>query len=323
MEFIYNKVFLEHETGIHPESVRRFDYLKKIPEVEVEYGERFLSLVHPESYVNFVRQACAKEIDLDNDTKTCKRTYDVACYAVGATIQASKKGDFALVRPPGHHATPDRAMGFCIFNNVAIAVQNLINQGKKVFILDFDVHYGNGTAEIFYRNPDVVYMSFHQYPYYPGNGFINEIGAGEGKGHIINVPLVPKSGDDVYLEVLRYFIPIIKEQFKPDVVCVSAGFDGHHSDPVCDLNFSLHAYYETGKLLAENFEKGSIFATLEGGYDPMWLAKCAAVFKDGINKVEPKFKDDPPTRTVDYVKQKVHENFEQLKDNLRPYWELN
>ena len=320
MEFIYNDIFLQHKTGIHPESPSRLTYFKNLGQTEVENGEEYLKLVHPHTYIDFVKKACAKSQDLDSDTKTSPETYKVACYAVGATIQAIKNGDFAIVRPPGHHATADRAMGFCIFNNTAIAVQHLLNQGKKVFILDFDIHYGNGTAEIFYHNPNVVYMSFHQYPYYPGNGFINEIGAGEGKGHIINIPLVPKTGDDVYLEILNYFLPIIKEQFKPDIVCCGAGFDAHHSDPVCDMNFSVNAYYETGKLLRNNFKK--TFATLEGGYDPMWLAKNAICFKDGINGEELKFHEDPKTNTVDYIKKKVSDNFEQLKMNLQPYWKL-
>jgi acetoin utilization deacetylase AcuC-like enzyme len=321
MEFIYNDIFLEHETGIHPESSSRFNYLRNLKQTKVEDGEKYLELVHPKSYIDYVQKACINSQDLDPDTKTCPKTYEVACFAVGATIQASEQNAFALVRPPGHHATPDRAMGFCVFNNSAIAVQNLVNEGKKVFILDFDCHYGNGTAEVFYRNPNVVYMSIHQYPYYPGNGFINEIGAGDAKGHTINVPVVPKTADDVYLETINYFIPLIKDQFKPDFVCCSAGFDGHHSDPICDLSYSLNAFYETGQLLRKNFS--NIFASLEGGYDPLWLAKSAMSFKDGINDKEFKFKDEQKTVTTDYNKKKFYENFEQLKENLKPYWELN
>ncbi len=318
MDFIYNDIFLKHETGIHPESARRFNYLKNIEQTEVINGEKYLELVHPKTYIDFVKKSAAESKELDPDTKTCKDTYEVACHAVGATIQAAKSGDFALVRPPGHHATADRSMGFCMFNNAAIATQYLVNQGKKVFILDFDCHYGNGTSEIFYHNPNVVYMSMHQYPYYPGNGFINEIGAGEAKGHIINIPILPKTGDDVYLEIINFFIPLIKEQFKPDVVCISAGFDGHHKDPICDLGYSLNAFYQTGQILQKTFK--NIFATLEGGYDPLWLAKCAMVFKNGINNVEPKFTDDPATTTTDYNRKKFSENFEQLKSNIKPYW---
>ncbi len=320
MDFLYNNIFLEHDTGIHPESVRRFEYIKHIKEKKVENGEKYLKLVHPKAYIDYVKESCEKSRDLDPDTKTSRKTYEVACYAVGATVQAAKTGDFALVRPPGHHATADRAMGFCVFNNTAIAVQHLVNQDKKVFILDFDCHYGNGTAEIFYKNPNVVYLSLHQYPYYPGNGFINEIGSGEAKGHIINVPILPKTGDDVYLEVLRYFLPIIKEQFKPDYVCCGAGFDGHYSDPICDLSYTLKSYHETGMMLYKNFK--NVFATLEGGYDPKWLAECATVFKDGINGKEASFKDQPETKTLAYNRKKFEDNFVQLKMNLANYWNL-
>ncbi len=320
MNLIYNKIFLEHDTGIHPESARRFEYLKNLKETKVENGEHLLGLIYSKRYIDFVKEASKQSLDLDSDTKTCPRTYEAACYAVGATIQASNTGDFALVRPPGHNATADRAMGFCVFNNAAIAVKNLVNKGKKVFILDFDAHYGNGTSEIFYNSNKVLYMSLHQYPYYPGNGFINEIGSGNGKGFTINVPMPPQSGDDLYLATLKFFIPIIKEQFKPDFVCCSAGFDSHHSDPICDLNFSLHAYYETGKLLRANFK--NIFATLEGGYDPMWLAKCVMAFQDGVNEKEASLDDDPTTTTLAYNKQKFNDNFEQLKANLKPYWQF-
>ncbi len=320
MNLIYNKIFLEHDTGIHPESARRFDYLKNLKETKVENGEKYLELIHPKKYIDFVREASKQGLDLDPDTKTCPKTYEVACYAVGATVKAALEGNFALVRPPGHHATADRAMGFCVFNNMAIASQNLVNKGKKVFILDFDCHYGNGTSEIFYSSDKVLYMSLHQYPYYPGNGFVNEIGSGDGKGFTINIPILPKTGDDIYLDILNFFIPIVKAQFKPDAVICSAGFDGHHSDPICDLSYSLHAYYETGKLLKENFNL--ISATLEGGYDPMWLAKCVMAFQDGVNGKEADLKEDPPTKTLAYNKEKFKDNFEQLKANLKHYWKL-
>ncbi len=320
MNFIYNSIFLEHDTGIHPESASRLEYLKNTGETEVMNGEQYLELAHPKAYIDFVKRAALKSAALDQDTKTCPRSYEVACRAVGATVQAAGRGDFALVRPPGHHATADRAMGFCIFNNTAIAARKLVNEGKKVFILDFDCHYGNGTADIFYKNPQVCYLSLHQYPYYPGTGYIHETGGGDAKGLTIPIPVVPKTGDDVYLDTLRFFIPLIKEQFQPDAVCCGAGFDAHHSDPICDLNYSLHAYYETGKLLREHFTH--IFATLEGGYDPKWLAKCCLCFKAGVNGEEPQFNDDPWTETADYNKKKFGENLSQLMENLKPYWKL-
>jgi len=283
----------------------------------LENGERYLELIYSKKYINLIREASKHSMALDPDTVTCQKTYEVACYAVGASIQASEKGDFALLRPPGHHATADRAMGFCVFNNMAIAAQNLVNKGKKVFILDFDCHYGNGTSEIFYNADKVLYLSTHQFPFYPGNGFVDEIGSGKGKGFNIPIPLPAGTGDDVYLEAINFFIPIIKEQFKPDIVAVSAGFDAHHADPLGGLNFSLNAYYETGKLLKENFK--NIFATLEGGYDAEWLAKCIFNFNHGVNNEKLEFKE-PFTHSSEHVKGEFDCNLEKLKANLKSYW---
>jgi len=320
MNLIYNKIFLEHDTGIHPESAKRFDYLKNLKDTKVENGEKYLELVHPKKYIEMVKEASRNSMSLDPDTVTCPKTYDVACYAVGASVQASENGDFALVRPPGHHATADRAMGFCIFNNIAIAAQKLVNKGKKVFILDFDCHYGNGTAEIFYDSDKVLYMSVHQFPFYPGSGFVDEIGSGDGKGFNIPIPVPAGAGDDVYLQAVRLFIPVIREQFKPDVVGVSAGFDACHGDSVGGLNYSLHAYYETGKLLREHFKH--VFAVLEGGYDPRWLAKGVMNFQRGANGEEPEFDGDDITNSAQHVKREFNSNLERLMANLKPYWKF-
>lgn len=319
MNLIYNKIFLQHDTGDHPESSRRFDYLKNLKETKVENGEKYLDLIYSKKYIESIKEASKQSMSLDPDTVTCQKSYEVACYAVGATIQAAEKGDFALVRPPGHHASSNQAMGFCIFNNIAIATKHLVNKGKKVFILDFDCHYGNGTAEIFYKTNKVLYLSTHQFPYYPGNGYIDEIGEGEGKGFNIHMPLPARTGDDIYLEALNLFIPIVKKQFKPHIVAVSAGFDAHKSDPVGGLNFSLHAYHETGKLLRKNFR--NIFAVLEGGYNPSSLAKCIMAFNNGVNGKEAKL-DEDTTKTDDDSKKEFNDNLEKLITNLKPYWKF-
>ena len=200
---------------------------------------------------------------------------------------------------------------------MAIAVQKLVRKGKKVFILDFDCHYGNGTSEIFYDSADVLYMSFHQYPFYPGNGSVDEIGSGKGKGYNICLPVLSGTGDDIYLETLKYLVNMIKDQFKPDIVGVSAGFDAHHSDPLGGLNYSLNAFYQTGKILSKEFK--NIFAILEGGYDPEWLAKCIKSFYNGINGKELGFEDNV-TVTGEVVKKHFYENLEKLKINLKNKW---
>jgi len=316
MKLLYNNIFLEHDTGSHPECAERLKFLD-LDETKVEDGEKYLSLLYSKEYIDMIKEASNKSMSLDPDTVTSKRSYEVACYAVGATIQASLNGDFALVRPPGHHASANRAMGFCLFNNVAIAAQRLVNDGKKVFILDFDCHYGNGTSEIFYNSDKVLYLSFHQYPFYPGNGSVDEIGNGKGVGYNMCVPLLSGTGDDSYLETLKKFVLVVKDQFKPDVVAVSAGFDAHHSDPLGGLNYSLNAFYQTGKVLRENF--GNIFATLEGGYDPIWLAKCIRCFYNGVNGKELEYEDEA-TISGDVIKRGFYSSLEKLKINLKDYW---
>lgn len=315
MNLIYNKIFLEHDTGMHPENAGRLQFFDK--ESKVENGEKYLELVYGKDYIELIKKASSNSEPLDPDTVTCSKSYEVACYAVGATVQASLSGDFALVRPPGHHATGNRAMGFCLFNNIAIAAQNLVNKGKKVFILDFDCHYGNGTADIFYDSNDVLYLSTHQFPFYPGNGSVDEIGSGKGKGFNIPTTLPTGAGDDVYLEAVKEFVLMVKDRFKPDVIGVSAGFDAHHLDPVGGLNFSLNSFYETGRLLRKNFK--NIFAVLEGGYNPEWLTKGIIAFQDGVNGKDVKVEDDF-TKTDD--KEEFEDNLEELKVNLKPYFEL-
>jgi len=253
MKIIYNPIFLEHDTGYHPENSQRLTALGELKKTDFESGEGFLELVHEKNYIETVKKACSREESLDPDTVTSTRSYESAIYAVGAALEAARTQGMAVVRPPGHHAYPHYASGFCLFNNIAIAVQYLVNQGKKVFILDFDGHCGDGTEFYFYPSDKVLFLTTHQYPAFPGKGYVNEIGRDKGKGFTINVPLPPGSADDVYLESLNTFIPLAL-QFRPDVVAVSAGFDAHHSDPLLNLNFSTNVYYETGKLLTQKFD---------------------------------------------------------------------
>lgn len=282
MKIISHPVFLEHDNGTHPENRKRLLAFGDLtPELHLPDGEQYLELVHPREYVDLVRKHCENSQNLDGDTVVSPGSFKAATSGVGATILAMERGDFALSRPPGHHAYAEEAHGFCLFNNVAVAAQMAVNQGKKVLIFDFDGHLGDGTMDIFYHSDQVLYWSMHQYPAYPGNGAAHEIGAGKGKGFTFNVPLPAGSGDDIFMHAVEYMLPAI-ERFNPDVVAISAGFDAHQFDPLLQLRASGHFYYKIGKLLTATFP-GKIFGVLEGGYDTEELPKLVHNFIAGIN----------------------------------------
>lgn len=318
MKIIYNSIFLRHDTDNHPENRKRLEAFGKLQETELSDAEQYLELFHQKDYIDRIKNPVADKIYLDSDTILSPISYQSAVRAVSATILASQRSDFALVRPPGHHSHPNRAAGFCIFNNISIAVQKLIFEGKRVFIFDFDGHLGDGTEQFFYDSDRVLFWSLHQYPAYPGGGGVDDIGAGVGTGYTINVPLPPKSADDIYLKAVKTLLPIA-EQFKPDVVGVSAGFDGHHADPLLDLNLSLDVYYHLGVLLHERFQ--NIFATLEGGYNTDTLPKCVYNFIDGINGQPIRFSEQPQ-ETVFLAMEEFENTFQKLITNLSPYWKL-
>jgi acetoin utilization deacetylase AcuC-like enzyme len=318
MELIYNKISLEHDTGMNPENKKRLEAFKKLKETKIENGEKYLELFHDKYYIDLVKNACEGEERLDQDTVTCKKSYEAAIYAVGATIMAAKTNDFALVRPPGHHAHKGMSSGFCIFNNIGIAVQKLVNEGKKVLIFDFDGHLGDGTEKFFYESDKVLYWSIHQFPAFPFFGTVDELGKGKGEGFTINVPLPPGSADDIYLDAIKKVIPIAK-QFNPDIVAISAGFDGYKDDLLLNLKLSLNAYYKTGKIIRENFK--NVFATLEGGYNTKFLPHCVYNFIDGINDKKQRFTEDE-TKSDKNVWDEYNLRIKKLEKNLSKYWKV-
>ncbi|MCD4739803.1 histone deacetylase [archaeon] len=255
MQLIFHPCYLEHETGVHPENAERLKWALNEECVKPESGEEFLGLVHSQEYIERVRQACEREVSLDIDTMTSQKSFESACFAVGGTVKASEEGGFALVRPPGHHAPRG---GFCLFNNMAIAAVRLANMGKKVLIVDWDVHHGNGTQELVVGKPGIQYISTHQSPFYPGTGL-------ESVANCTNLPLSAGTNDEEYLRVLEPVLERALKEFDPEYVGVSAGFDSMRGDPLGGFELTEHSYLQVCELIKSR----NCFFVLEGGYSPL------------------------------------------------------
>lgn len=278
MKTLFNKLFLEHNPECEFEGAYRIKDFCDQPDAQAIDGEKYLELIHTKRYIRKIKNACQCKSTIA-EIKLSPKSFEAACLAVGLTIIASEQNDFAVVRPPGHHAGVERASGFCLFNNIAIATQKLVNEGKKVFILDIDGHHGDGTQSIFYRTNKVFFCSIHQKDTFPGSGMPKETGKDSGRGYTLNLPLPADSGDKEFLSAVDLAIRQAKK-FNPDIVGVSAGFDGYTKDKLLDLNYSLDAYYECGYRLSRHFD--NIFAVLEGGYHDD-IKKCVDKFILGCN----------------------------------------
>ncbi|MCL7412506.1 MAG: histone deacetylase [ANME-2 cluster archaeon] len=285
---VYSKDYLEHNTGMHPENAGRLRAIMKglsdaglidllHPVKPVHASDEQLQLVHTSGHIRIVKDFSSKGIALDGDTLTSIRSYEVALLAAGGVLSAvdavmdGMDSVFALVRPPGHHAEPDRSMGFCLFNNVAIAARYAQQRGLgKVLIVDWDVHHGNGTQKAFYDDRSVLYFSIHQYPHFPGTGRVDEIGVGKGRGYTVNVPLPRGANDADYLYVFNKVLLPAARTFRPDIILVSAGVDGHRYDPLAGMDLTSAGFGQmTGvvRSLAEELCGGKLVLALEGGYD--------------------------------------------------------
>lgn len=297
--YVFDPLFLKHTLADHPENDQRLrailaelddsGLIQRLRHTDTHMAtEGELSFVHRTDYIEEVKKQCQRYRYLDPDTYTNPFTYDAAARAAGGlidltveVIDGTLRNGFALLRPPGHHALPDRAMGFCVFNNEAIAARAAQKSGKiaRIAIVDFDVHHGNGTQAIFDDDPEVLYISSHSYPYYPGTGGVAEIGTGIGRGFIVNVPLWAHTGDGgikrVYSEIV---IPIL-QRFRPQLILVSAGYDAHWADPLGNLDITSTGLGWISRLLVESADElceGKIVFTLSGGYNLTALATGVA-----------------------------------------------
>ncbi len=289
--YVYDPLFLEHDLPGHPENRARLEHtvatladqgllgrMQHVPALPVDAA--LLHRIHDRDYVERVRQVSARGAGyLDVDTYVVGRSYDAALLAAGGTVglvravlRGALHNGIALVRPPGHHAERARGMGFCIFNNVAVAARAALDEFglERVLIYDWDVHHGNGTQDTFYDTPQVLYISTHQYPHYPGTGDYREAGSGPGTGFTVNFPLPTGVGDRGFDRILREAILPLAERFRPQLILVSAGYDAHWRDPLAGLHLSLAGYWRLATAmvaLAEQQCGGRLVVVLEGGYD--------------------------------------------------------
>ncbi len=294
--YIYHPLYLEHDTGQHPENFGRLIAIEnhlKDSDINTQLQRHEprpatldeIGLNHVAGYAESVQRQCEEGASsLDPDTSVSAKSFDAALLSTGAGLKAvdlvldgTCNNVFCAVRPPGHHAEHNRSMGFCLFNNVAIAADYAIEKKglDRVFIFDWDVHHGNGTQHSFYSKSNVYYSSVHQYPFYPGTGAVEETGSGDGLGTTLNFPLRAFSRDENYLALVKDKLIPEMTRFKPDLIILSAGFDAHANDPLAQMEVSTECYGAMTELMvtaANEICNGRLISMLEGGYDPDALA---------------------------------------------------
>jgi len=303
--------YLRHETEPHPENPGRLTAIQNRLESSEFYNNLIpiqprkataeeIGMVHDSGYVASVKQSCADEVrNLDADTVISSNSYDAALLSAGAGMKAIDQlidgnihNAFCAVRPPGHHAEQDHAMGFCLFNNVGIAARYAQKTKglNKIFIFDWDVHHGNGSQHSFYSDPSIYYSSTHQYPFYPGTGAKEETGTGDGLGTTLNLPMDAYSDDDDYLSAVeKKLIPEI-QHYKPDLIIISAGFDAHQNDPLAQIQLTTDCFGKMTELLmgiARDVCDGRLLSMLEGGYDYDALSDSVRLHMQTLLTFEP------------------------------------
>lgn len=357
---VYDDIYLKHEVGPHVEIPERLSVAKQLLEEKGIWDSSDfpvlkprkatkdqLKYIHTESLITEIEKLCEKAEktnslkSVDNDTVVSGSSYEASLYSVGGNftgidniLDGKISSGFGLVRPPGHHSTRNKCAGFCLFNNIAVATEYLFQEKglKKVAIFDCDIHHGNGTQDIFYdgsENGEVMFFSTHQdgRTLYPGSGFTNEIGRGKGEGYIVNMPMVPYSGDDIAQLLFDQVTGPLLNEFKPDFILISAGFDTHHSNALTGmgtvLNWTVQGPANLIKKImqiADNYCQGKIFITLEGGYRLDEQAQGIYNVLKVLNKdtdlitEEEKISDN---KIIEYTQDKL---IKHIQETLSKYW---
>jgi len=331
---LFDEKMTEHDPGPgHPESPNRLQAIwtdlarRPVAGTEVvtppEATREELRRVHDDAYISRILALRGREVQLDPDTATSAASVDAALLAAGAAAEAVRRvltgqaqSAFALVRPPGHHAESTRAMGFCLFNNVAVAASEAHAHGlSRVLCVDWDVHHGNGTQHSFYERRDLLFCSTHQYPLYPGTGHESEAGRGAGEGFTVNLPLPAGCGDGDYAACFADVLLPIADAYRPELVLVSAGFDAHRDDPLAGMAVTEEGFAAlcgAVKQIADCYCPGRLVLTLEGGYDLRALARSSRACIEVLAGAEAPPLRPAPRHAVPALR--------DIRDAQKPYW---